>query len=312
MRHTTRSAVGALALSAVISLPAVGQLTVTPDPERAPLIYEDLHNFARAFEQLSGAGDSIAVLQAEYFDKATPGLTAFIADYDLSPERLLAAIREHPAEYAALEDKIAVLKEEETRYRQAYAGLAAIVPNPQFLPTNFLVGSYRGIGSGSIAGTLITIEKHSIESLRGDITTLLVHEMAHMQQALAMGVERYQAVYGPEKSLLALTVREGVAEYLADRVTGRMTQEKARQFVEQHERELWPRFKREMLGAETGDWMWSEPADPDQPRHIGYVLGARIVAAYYETAEDKDQAIKDILAVTDYPAFLERSGYPGW
>ncbi len=312
MRLVTRSSVWTLALAAVISLPASAQFNVTPDPARAPLVYEDLHNFARAFEQLSGAEDSIAVLQAEYFDKATPGLTAFIEDYDLSPERLLAAIREHPAEYATVGDKIPVLMEEESRYRGSYADLAAIVPNAQFPPTYFLVGSYRGIGSGSKAGTLITIERRSFESLRGHITSLLVHEMSHIQQALAMGIEQYQLIYGPERSLLAFTIREGVAEYLADRVTGRMTQEEGRSFVEQHERELWQRFEPEMLGSETGDWMWSQPADPEQPRHVAYVLGARIVSVYYENARDKDQAIHDILAVTDYPAFLERSGYPGW
>lgn len=312
MTHATKSTLAALALTTAISLPASAQFNVTPDPALAPLIYEDLHNFARAFELLSGAGDSIAVLQAEYFGKATPGLIAFVEDYELTPERLLSAIREHPAEYAAVKDKIAVLKEEETLYRGAYADLAVIVPNPLFPPTYFLVGSYRGIGSGSRAGTLITIEKRSFESLRGHITTLLVHEMSHMQQAMAMGIEQYQAIYGPEGSLLAFTIREGVAEYMADRVTGRMTQQEARPFVEQHERELWQRFEPEMHGSETGDWMWSQPADPEQPRHVAYVLGARIVSVYYENARDKDQAIHDILAVTDYPAFLERSGYPGW
>jgi hypothetical protein len=313
MRLITGSTLSALTLSAVISLPASAQIDATPDPERAQLVYEDLRNFSHAFEQLSGTGDSIAVLQAEYFDRASPGLAAFVDDYDLTPELLLNAIREHPAEYAAVKDKIPVLEEEEARYRAAYADLAAIVPNPMFTPTYFLVGSYRGIGSGSRAGTLITFEKHSVESLRGDIITLLVHEMAHMQQALAMGVQQYQAIYGPEGgSLLAFTIREGVAEYMADRVTGRMTQEDGREFLKAHERELWQRFEPEMLGAETGDWMWSRPSDPDQPAHIGYVLGARIVSVYYENAEDKDQAIRDILAVTDYPTFLERSGYPGW
>jgi hypothetical protein len=38
-------------------------------------------------------------------------------------------------------------------------------------------------------------------------------------------------------------------------------------------------------------------------------MGALITKAYYENADDKEQAIRDILSVTDYPAFLERSGY---
>ncbi len=42
---------------------------------------------------------------------------------------------------------------------------------------------------------------------------------------------------------------------------------------------------------------------------MAYVLGAFIVQAYYDQAEDKAQAVTDILGVTDYEAFLEASGY---
>jgi hypothetical protein len=56
--------------------------------------------------------------------------------------------------------------------------------------------------------------------------------------------------------------------------------------------------------------MWSTPKDTLQPQHTGYVLGAFIVQAYYDRAEDKAQAVNDILGVTDYAAFLEQSGYP--
>ena len=45
------------------------------------------------------------------------------------------------------------------------------------------------------------------------------------------------------------------------------------------------------------------------PRDLAYVLGSRIVKAYYDRADDKRQAVREILAVTDYPAFLEKSRY---
>jgi uncharacterized protein YjaZ len=116
-------------------------------------------------------------------------------------------------------------------------------------------------------------------------------------------------VFGPEKSLLALTIREGAAEFFADRATGRITQEKARPYVLEHEKELWERFRKEMKGRETGEWMWKTPGNPSQPPHVAYMLGYRIVEAYYHRAEDKNEAVREIFAVTDYPAFLERSGY---
>ncbi len=42
---------------------------------------------------------------------------------------------------------------------------------------------------------------------------------------------------------------------------------------------------------------------------MAYMIGYRIVEAYHDRAEDKDAAIREILSVTDYPAFLEESGY---
>ncbi|MDX1741646.1 MAG: hypothetical protein R3178_10145, partial [Rhodothermales bacterium] len=78
---------------------------------------------------------------------------------------------------------------------------------------------------------------------------------------------------------------------------------------DEREAELWGRFKSEMMGQETGDWMWSQPADPEQPPHIAYYLGARIVKSYYDRAADKAEAVRQILSVTDYPAFLAASGY---
>ena len=64
-----------------------------------------------------------------------------------------------------------------------------------------------------------------------------------------------------------------------------------------------------MSGKDTKDWMWSEPEDPEQPRDVGYLIGARIVQTHYEKALDKAKAVSEILSVRDYPAFLERSGY---
>ena len=90
-----------------------------------------------------------------------------------------------------------------------------------------------------------------------------------------------------------------------------MTQEGARDYVIDNEPEIWKRFQKQMMSDETADWMWSSPADPDQPRDVAYAFGARIVEAYYENAPDKRKAMQEIFAVIDYAQFLEKSGYAG-
>jgi len=284
-------------------------LEVAVDPAEASFVTTDVHNFVRAHHRLTSEPDTLAVLQAEYLDQGSPGLRAFVARYDLTAEGLRAAIREHPDAYAALASNVQVMEAEVPTYRAAYAGLKRHIPDAVFPPTYLIVGEYRGIGTGSEAGPIATVENRGVEALRGSFTTLLVHEMVHMQQAMMLGAEKYQAIYGPERTVLALMIREGIAEHFADLVTGRMTQEKARPYVVAHERELWERFTPGMLESEDAGWMWSSPSDSEQPRGVGYVMGALITRAYYHHADDKERAVREILAVTDYREFLQRSGY---
>ena len=42
---------------------------------------------------------------------------------------------------------------------------------------------------------------------------------------------------------------------------------------------------------------------------MGYYVGYRIVEAYYRRAPDKRAAVRDILRIQDFPAFLAASGY---
>ena len=281
--------------------------SVTTDPDQAPFILEDVKTFIRAYSLLGERSDTLEVLQAAYLDRGTPGLKMFIAKYDLTAERLLKAIRKFPDRYEAIERVLPILDEQIRESREAFKRLKEVMPGVAYPPTYFLVESSRGIGSGSIEGQLISIEKW--EPPVQNEATLMVHELVHFQQGMAVGYEKYAALFGPERNLLGLCIREGTAEFFAHLVTGKITQDEALAWTLKHEEELWKRFRGEMRSPETGDWMWSPPADPGQPMHVGYALGFRIVQHYYESARDKEEAVRQILSVTDYAGFLDRSGY---
>jgi hypothetical protein len=280
---------------------------LTTDPRVAKLVVDDVENFIRVQGLLASTSDTLETLQREYLDKGTPGLKMFIEKYDLTAERLLKAMRKYPDKYSSLHDLPDGIRAMEGEVHQAFTRLKEVIPQTMFPPTYFVVAGHRGIGSGSTEGPLVSVEKWSVPI--EDETTMLIHEMVHIQQVMAVGYERYKALFGPEKSLLGLCIREGTAEFFAHLVTGSMTQDEAIEFTKKHEERLWASFVEEMDGSETGDWMWSKPKDAEQPRHVGYVMGAFIVQAYYDNAEDKARAVRDILGVTDYAAFLERSGY---
>jgi hypothetical protein len=283
---------------------------VTTDPASAQFVYRDVENFLHAASLISSGQEAAAVIEEHYLDQASPGLQMFIEKYDLTVDRLVRAMSNHPQKYAALADTLAVLKSQEEAFRQMYAKMKEVMPDAVFPPTYFLVAGYRGIGSGSIEGPLISIEKESAETIQGDLAASLVHEMVHMQQLAAVNEAYFEIFSGDKRTLLALCIREGAATYFAELIAGGSEHKNlARDYLLTHERELWIAFRKEMFNSETGDWLWSEPSNPDQPRDVGYAIGARIVQTYYEAAPDKQEAVRRILSVTDYPQFLKASGY---
>jgi len=288
------------------------QLTanVVNDPSEVAFVYEDVENFIRAFGGLAEGADTATVLQAQYLDLGSPGLVMFIEKYDLTAERLLKAIRRYPGEYAAIDEKLAALRKSEASYREAYADLKKVAEDSVFPPTYFLVGARRGIGSGSTEGPLITIEKKSTQGIQEDLAATLVHEMVHMEQLAVLGDAYFAIFSGPERTLLATSVREGVATLLSELVTGGSPHKnEARAYLLEHEAELWEQFRVVMLGSDMSDWLWSDPANPEWPRDLGYAMGARIVEVYLRLADNRDEAVREILAITDYELFLRKSGY---
>ena len=284
---------------------------VTRDPAAAEFVLTDVENFVRATNAIARGAYPSAALQKEYFDQASPGLQMFIEKYDLTLERLLTAIEEHPDAYERIPDLLRALRDQEPSYRATLADIQRIIPSAVFPPTYFVVSGHWGINSGSIEGPLLSIEKNTPESIRDrDIESTLVHEMVHIQQLAATGEEYFAIFSGEERTLLALSIREGASTYFAELITGGSEHKnRARDYYLAHEAELWAAFRADMLGLEMGEWLWEEPSDPDVPQDLGYAIGARIVEAFYESASDKRAAARTVMSITDYPDFLTRSGY---
>jgi hypothetical protein len=276
--------------------------------DRARFVFDDIDHFIHAMDMVAAGAPLVPTLEREYFGRASPGLEQLVVKYPFTAEELARAIEQHPADYYRIPAIADEIRARVDVYRAAYGRFADVVPGVVFPPTYFLVGRHRGIGSGSPVGQLITIERKTDASIK-HLDTLLVHELTHFQQLVSVGPDEFYALFGSKKSLLGLTIREGAAEYVADRVTGRMTQENARGYVIEHEPELWSRFEPAMLSPDTGEWMWSEPSSPEQPRDVAYVIGARIVQAYVDGAPDPHDALRKVFEVVDPESLLLDSGY---
>lgn len=165
----------------------------TPDAARARFVYRDVERFIAVLRQLEGASDRAQVLRSKYIERGTPGLKMFVEKYGLTPQGLQEAIHSHQEAYRTLGDKLAALRAREAFFRASYARLVALIPHAEFPPTYFLVGAHNNIASGSIRGTLVSVERRTAKSIAAGLEATLVHEMVHMQQLRALG-ERYFAV----------------------------------------------------------------------------------------------------------------------
>lgn len=291
-----------------LSLRAQPQIPgLTTNPDDAVFITEDVENFLNAYRKLQSGADTVAILQAEYFDKGTPGLNTFTEKYGLTAETLTEAIRNNASKYDALDEMPAALSAYTSTGKAAFARLKEVIPDIVYPPTYFLVGTLDGVASGSPVGQLMTVDRWTIPI--ENKTSILVHELAHFQQAMAIGPAKYGALYGPELNLLGICIREGIAEFFSHQVTGKITQEAALDFTLEHEGALWQRFSGQLQSEELGEWTFGERKDPDQPKLVGYAIGFRIAQSYYNQATNKDTALREMLSVIDYPGFLAKSGY---
>jgi hypothetical protein len=233
--------------------------------------------------------------------------------------RFFAAIR---ANTLALDTANAIKDSIRAYYRQ----LAAIYPDAVFPPVYFLIGQFTSGGTTGAAGQLVGTEMHGADAStpldelspweRGSVGRiaglpgLVAHELMHIQQAHAEArVDGGTASQQSKPTLLAQSLEEGCANFVAWTVTGRDPQVEANPYGLAHEHDLWVEFQREMNGTDASHWLYNGARAKDRPADLGYFVGARICGAYYSHAADKRAALKEIFAMPDPGAFLAKSGY---
>ena len=308
---------------------SIGAVLVSPiraEEHSYQFSYSDLDNFRRAYELIEGGADPIESLQAEYFDKGTPGLAEYARRFDLTADSLAEKMDEMPKYYASLFDLRERVEAEASAIAAALDEMKANYPEAVFPPVYFVVGHLKAGGQASAVGALIGSEIFArksdtdlveLESRRfydpSVLPAIVAHEMSHIQQARAQGLEQYVSIYGENRSVLKNAIREGTAVWFTETIAGQMFEPEVRAWVIEHEEEIWDIFQQEMHGDDFDPWFGAAPEDRDWPYDVGYFLGSRIVEAYYRNSSDPEAALREILGVIDYDAFLEASGYrPGF
>lgn len=273
------------------------------DPSKAVFHTEDISLFWSVYDLVHPKPDGDA-FQKIYIDAGSVGLRAFVPNRIESGKNLAKVIKSNAAYYTSIRESSLSIANKKERFYECFAALKSMYPEAVFPDVYFVIGAKNSGGTTFDGGLIIGAEMFGeadaeIQApLNIDLVDEVVtHELIHFQQN-----------YAKDNSLLAQSIREGSADFIAELIAGSHSNKKIYIYGDAHEQELWKEFESRMLANDWNGWLYYQK-DKSRPKDLGYWMGYKITKAYYEKASDKKMAIHEILNIQDFKSFLEKSGY---
>jgi len=288
------------------------------DPEKARFITADVARFWKAYDKAVAATPEAraAIFQREYIAPGTIGLKDFGRSGRLDARTLAKIVESHKSFYAAIRPLTVEIGRQRGETIGAFRKLKGLYPAAIFPDAYFVIGQMQSGGTASDNGLLMGAEmftraagvpngelndwqKNAIMEQR-EIPLLVAHESIHFQQK-----------YPIQTGLLCQCLKEGVADFLGELVSGRLINRmmETHQWANARERELWEEFQKDMDGGATSRWLYGGSGKDGRPVDLGYWIGYKISEARYKNAGDKKQAVQEMLVVNDCKGFLKASRY---
>jgi len=290
--------------------------TAQSDPRKVQLVTEDIPRFWRAYDLAArDTAHAVQIYQRAYFDQASPGLRDYFDLKIKSVPQFVANQRRKARYYRSIRSLTLRVDSMKPQILAGFVKLKELYPPARFSNVYFVMGRWTSGGTASMGGLLIGTdmqcqapgvdereltlwERHNIGSFAG-LPSLVAHEHIHFLQK-----------DGLDRSLLCGAIKEGMADFLAELATGRNLNARLQVYGRAHEQALWAAFTKEMGSTNRSNWIANDNQETaDKPADLGYFVGYRICQAYYEGMADKKQAVHDLLNISDYSAFLAKSGY---
>jgi Predicted Zn-dependent protease (DUF2268) len=280
------------------------------DPLATEIVTADLDRFWTALEK-AGPEINPVVIDDLYLKPGSKGIKGFTKGRIKNAEYLAAVIKSHSKYYHSIKPSTDSIAGMEDQIRQSLIKLKELYPKAVFPPVYFVIGALSSGGTSSNDGLIIGAEMYGrttntpTEELDNWLLTVIkpvnevphivAHELIHFQQDYDGG------------TLLAASIKEGAADFLAELISGRHINQHVHAFADPQEKELWLEFKGKMNDKDYTGWLYSQVKD--RPNDLGYWMGYKITKAYYDQAPDKQVAINEIFHIKDFNKFLNQSGY---
>ncbi|WP_132141494.1 hypothetical protein [Luteibacter rhizovicinus] len=268
----------------------------------------DLDRFWKAYDAAVKLEDPVqqeAVIQKLYIDPGTNALHAFMQGRGYNAHLYMEAIRAYPRFWATIRPRTLLAGSTIATLKPQLLKLRTLYPEMRQASINFEIGTFKSGGTTQddmvLIGTELAMGDSSVdvsempERMRAWIKpyfdsnpsdtmdVLLIHEFVHTQQSVR------------GKTLLQRAMQEGVADFVAELVTGRKSGSKYVEYGMKHDATIKPAFREVMNGESYGPWLYSGVDNEYGTADLGYYIGSEICRAYYNRSPNKQAAIKQLI-----------------
>lgn len=304
-----RTSIGIMVVALATMSGACGVAASVVDKASEPVIEtSDVDRFYRVYDAADGRPTADA-LQHDYVDPGSDGLHELARLRKVTGQSIAEAIAKRPEIYSKARDCVDALPRVRKRLAVVLHKLRDLYPEARFPPITIAVGRSNPVGvGGRDTGVQIGLEALCATdwinpNIEDRFVGVIAHEYAHVQQAVAFSEIGNATV-------LAASLEEGAAEFVAELTTGAISYSYMSGLVAGRETEIETAFAADADKTDLSDWLYN--STPEKPADLGYWVGYRIVKSYYQHADDKRQALRDIFEMTNPNEFLAKSGWrPG-
>jgi hypothetical protein len=287
----------------------------TTNPKAVKLIDKDVINFWKAYDMVQ-KNPSLAdkLYMDNYINNGTMALQYYYLNKIYSINSFVYIHNLKKKYYTSIRANTLKAAQLKSTYQNSFLNLKKIYPEAIFPAIYFVMGKLNSAGTVSSEGLILGIDQACM-SLTADTTELNTWEkhnistFENLPHTVAHELIHYeQNGMASDTTLLAASIKEGMADFMGELISGKSANERLLIFAKGKEKSIWTDFKKEMYLDRAYNWIAnSDKETAEKPADLGYWVGYQICKAYYDQAKDKKKAIYEMLHIQDYKKFLEQS-----
>lgn len=286
----------------------------------------DIEHFWQAFDALATAEhytDSVWIIQTLYLDRATPAFKKFMRKRNLNAAAYVRVIDAYPNFWKTIRPRTESILSEKDAIEELFRKYDSVFPDFKQPDICFAISCLNT--GGTVAGDLLligseivmadsTVDKseltpwlNSVMDEKSDLLAYLAHETIHIQQHGVPWWEMPHLIKHRSLSLLNTSVLEGTADFLTTTLLDLNINAQLQDYGRTNFDSLYVQFNRSVANDPyyIYDWLYNGNSISNRPADLGYFMGYMIAASYYYKAEQKEQAISDLLKTARYRTISE-------